>query len=221
MQRCFTRNYFPPHGERSTSARRHPPCSPHQIAAQQCICRTGNRAPGLPTCHTPAADGQRASTRKKRGQGSQEAPNTGHRTGESASAGPCFVCLLGIRMEHYMPGVVLLCTVRAQRCLFRAHTTGIAALEECQCNAPTCGTQTKEAGSHHLTCICTPMATPRSVSVTTRQLGPFGMKEWPGRVRAAPKSPNTGLHLGFRSHAESAYVRKSAACADTSTSTYL
>lgn len=40
------------HGEMNTSARRPPPCSLRQMATQHCICRTGNRALGLPTCHT-------------------------------------------------------------------------------------------------------------------------------------------------------------------------
>lgn len=75
-------------------------------------------------------------------------------------------------------------------------------------------TQTTKAGNHHLTCIFTAIPhPPQSVSDTTRQLGPIGVKEWPGSSPCRSQDAQYGVTSWFQEpYQVCAYAYKSCLC---------
>ncbi|PKK49522.1 hypothetical protein CI102_4942 [Trichoderma harzianum] len=94
----------------------------------------------------------------------------------------------------------------------------LVSIPACPPLLPTVWSIASTAGNRHLTCICTAIPhPPQSVSDTTRQLGPIGVKEWPGSSPCRSQDAQYGVTSGFRSHTKSVHMRTSHACADTST----
>lgn len=210
----------------NTSARRHPPARPVKWQRSNASAEPGTGHWAYQHA-TPAADGQRASTREKRDQLRANQQANQHPQ-DPACFHPLFACLL-VSIPAYCTGALhvqyaIVHVGTVQRWLSEGSWYRSQAWRETIRSAVLTPSLQTASPNHQrpvaiiLRVFARPSHTHHRPSATRPDsLGPLASRNGLAAVRAAPRTPNTGLHLGFRSHTESVHMRTSHACVDAGT----